>query len=152
RRDWKDRAREGQDGRGNRDRRPPRRHPEDGRDGRRDVQQDPRRGDGGRQRGLPPERHRKERPRARPGPRAPRQHYPTPQVRRGGVGPDEGGGRPPHTVLHGLPAPVLLPHHGRHRHGGPEGRRDVHAGRQHHHDDRADHPHRDGGRPPVRDP
>jgi len=37
------------------------------------------------------------------------------EVQGRGLHPDEGGGRPPHAVLHQLPPAVLLPHHRRDR-------------------------------------
>ena len=61
------RARQGQGGRGSRDRGHPSDH-EDGGHGRRDVQEAPGFGRGGRQRGLSAARHRTRRGRARPGP------------------------------------------------------------------------------------
>ena len=51
-----------------------------------------------------------------------------------GLHPDQGRGRPSHAVLHQLPAAVLLPDHGRDRHGGAAGRhRDGDARRQRRH-------------------
>ena len=48
----------------------------------------------------------------------------TPHTKFKGAGlrADEGRGRPPHAVLQGLPAAVLLPHHGRDGHGEAAGR------------------------------
>ena len=54
------------------------------------------------------------------------------QLQGRGVRAEEGRGRPPHAVLQRLPPAVLLPHHGRDRHGDAAGRhRDGDAGRQH---------------------
>ena len=65
----------------------------------------------------------------------------------------KGRGRPPHTLLQQLPAAVLLPHHGRHRHRpAARGHRDGHARRQHRDAGGADPAHRDGGGAPVRHP
>ena len=70
-----------------------------------------------------------------------------------GLHPEQGRGRPPHAVLQRLPPPVLLPHHRRHRHGGPaRGRRDGDARGQRRDDGRADRPDRHGGGPALRDP
>ncbi len=53
----------------------------------------------------------------------------------------EGRGRAPHSVLQGLPAAVLLPHHGRDGDGEAAGQRgDGDAGRQHRDRGGADHP------------
>jgi elongation factor Tu len=50
-----------------------------------------------------------------------------------GLRPQEGRGRPPHAVLHQLPAAVLHPHDGRDGHRqAARGREDGHAGRQRH--------------------
>ena len=104
---------------------------DDGRHRRRDVPQDPRPGPGGRQRRLPAARHQARGDRARPGAvQAGLDHAAHPLQERG-LRAQEGGGRPSHAVLHRVPAPVLLPHHRRHRRGEPaRGRRDGHAGRQ----------------------
>ena len=54
------------------------------------------------------------------------------EVRGRGVRAQEGGGRPPHAVLHELPPAVLHAHDGRDRDGGAAGGdQDGHAGRQH---------------------
>ncbi len=64
---------------------------------------------------------------------------------------EEGGTT--HTVLHGLPAAVLLPHDGRDGSSAPAGgSRDGDAGRQRGDGDRADRADRDGEGPAVRDP
>ena len=116
---------------GDRDRRPARVEEVD-RDRPRDVPQAAGRGHGGRQRGRAPARHRQGRGRAGPGPRrSPGRSRRTPSSRPG-LRPVQGGGRPPHSVLQGLQAAVLLPHDGRDRRGRARGgRRDDHAGRQH---------------------
>jgi len=75
------------------------------------------------------------------------------RVRCRGVRPDEGGGRPSHAVLQGVPAAVLPPDHGRDGDGGAAGGVEMVMPRRQHQDgDRAHHPDRDGGRPPLRDP
>ena len=54
------------------------------------------------------------------------------EVQGRGLRPDEGGGRPSHAVLHGVPAAVLLPDDGRDGSGAPSrGRGDGDAGGQH---------------------
>ena len=69
------------------------------------------------------------------------------QVQGRGLRPQEGGGRPSHAVLHGLPAAVLLPHDRRHRRRqAARGRRDGHARRQRPDGDRADPADRHGRR------
>ena len=75
-----------------------------GRHRRRDVPQDPRPGPGGRQRRLPAARHQARGDRARPGALQARLDHAAHQVQGRGVRPQEGGGRPPHAVLHRLPA------------------------------------------------
>ena len=78
--------------------------------------------------------------------------HPAHQVHGRGVRPQEGRGRPPHPVLHGVPAPVLLPHDRRDRGGEPaRGRRDGHARRQHRHGGRAHPADRHGPGPALRD-
>jgi elongation factor Tu len=75
------------------------------------------------------------------------------QVQGRGVRPQEGGGRAPHAVLHGLPPAVLLPHHRRDRLGqAARGRRDGHARRQRPDGDRADPADRHGPGPALRHP
>ena len=101
----------------------------DGRDRRRDVQEDPRRGSGGRQRRLPAARHQARGHRARPGALQAGFDHAAHQVQGRGLRPEEGGGWPSHAVLHRLPAAVLLPHDRRHRRRQPaRGHRDGHAG------------------------
>ena len=90
---------------------------EDGRHRRRDVPQAARRGRGGRQRRPPAPRRREERDRARHGAGQAGHDHAAHEVQGRGVRPDQGRGRPPHAVLQGLPAAVLLPDHGRHRLG-----------------------------------
>jgi hypothetical protein len=68
---------------------------------------------------------------------------------------EQGGGRPAHAVLLGLPAAVLLPHHGRDRLGDAAlGRGGVHARRQREHVGGADRrlAHRHGRGPALRHP
>ena len=78
---------------------------------------------------------------------------PAHQVRGRGLHPDQGRGRASHPVLHQLPAPVLLPHHGRDRDRQAEGGRgDDHARRQRRAERRADHPHRHGRKAALRHP
>ena len=78
---------------------------------------------------------------------------PAHQVQGRGVRPQEGRGRPPHPVLQRVPAPVLLPHDGRHRRRQPaRGHGDGHAGRQRADGDRADPAHRHGRRSALRHP
>ena len=85
-------------------------HHVDRRHGRRDVQEDPRRGPRRRQRRMPAARHQAGRHRAWPGAVQARFDHPAHQVQGRGLRPEEGGGRTSHSVLHGLPAAVLLPH------------------------------------------
>ena len=123
------------------------RHDDHGRHRRRDVPQDPRPGPGGRQRRLPAARHQARGDRARPGAVQAGLDHAAHEVQGRGLRPEEGGGRPSHAVLHGLPAAVLLPHHRRDRRGQPaRGRRDGHAGRQRPDGDRADPADRHGRR------
>ena len=78
---------------------------------------------------------------------------PAHQVQVRGLRAQEGGGRPSHPVLHGLPAAVLLPHHRRHRRGqAARRRRDGHARRQRPDGDRADPADRHGPGPALRHP
>ena len=70
----------------------------------------------GRQRRGPAPRRRQGGRRARPGAGQARLDHPAHQLRRPGLRPVQGGGRPPHPVLQRLPPPVLLPHDRRHRH------------------------------------
>ena len=84
---------------------------------RRDVPQDPRRRPGRRQRWLPPSRDQARGDRARSGAREAQVDHSSHEVQVRGLRPEEGGRRPPHPLLHGLPASVLLPHHRRHRRG-----------------------------------
>ena len=76
----------------------------DGRHRRRDVPQDPRRGPGRRQRRLPAARHQARGDRARPGALQARLDHAAHQVQGRGLRPQEGGGRPPHAVLHAATA------------------------------------------------
>ena len=100
-----------------------------GRDRRRDVQEDPRSRSGGRQRRLPAARHQARGHRARAGALQAGFDHPAHQVQGRGLRPEEGGGRPSHAVLHRLPAAVLLPHHRRHGRGqAARGHGDGHAG------------------------
>ena len=90
---------------------------------------------------------------AGPGAGQARHHHPAHQLQGPGLRPVQGRGRPPHPVLQRLPAPVLLPHHRRHRHRQPPRRGgDGHAGRQRRDDRRARRPHRHGGGPALRHP
>ncbi|CAA9556568.1 MAG: Translation elongation factor Tu, partial [uncultured Thermoleophilia bacterium] len=151
-RDRPHRAGRRQDGRDGGDRRHPR-HDVDRRDRRRDVPQDPRPGRGRRQRRLPPARHEARGHRARAGPLQAGLDQPAHEVQGRGLRPQEGGGRPPHAVLHRLPAAVLLPHHRRdRRRPSPRGRRDGHAGRQRDDGHRAHPADRHGRGPALRDP
>jgi translation elongation factor TU len=69
-----------------------------------------------------------------------------------GVRAEEGRGRSPHAVLPGLSPAVLLPHHGRHRHGdAARGYGDGDARRQHQGRRAARLADRVRGRPPLRD-
>ncbi len=69
------------------------------------------------------------------------QRDPAHRVRRPGVHPDQGRGRPPHSVLRRLSSAVLLPHHRRDRRRPPAGgHRNGHAGRQRDDQGRAIHP------------
>ena len=78
---------------------------------------------------------------------------PAHQVQGRGVRPQEGRGRPPHSVLQRVPAAVLLPHDGRHRRRQPaRGHGDGHAGRQRADGSRADPAHRNGRRSALRHP
>ena len=114
-----------------RDRRHPRAADEDDRHRRRDVPQDPRRGSGRRQRRRPAARHQARGDRARPGALQARLDHPAHQVQGRGLLPEEGGGRPSHAVLLGLPPAVLLPHDRRDRRRQPaRGHGDGDAGRQ----------------------
>ena len=75
------------------------------------------------------------------------------QVQGRGLLPEEGGGRPPHAVLHRLPAAVLLPHDRRDRRRQPaRGHGDGDAGRQRPDGDRADPADRHGPGPALRHP
>ena len=83
----------------------------------------------------------------------PGSHHPAHALRVRGVRADEGGGRTAYAVLQGLPAAVLLPHHGRDgddRAAGGGG--DGHARGQHQDDGRADQPDRDGRGSALCDP
>ena len=128
-------------------------HDEDRGHGGRDVPQDPRPGAGRRQRRLPLAGDEARGHRARPGAVQARVDHPAHQVQVRGLLPQEGGGRPPHSVLLRIPAAVLLPDHRRDRGGQPpRGHRDGDAGRQRRDDDRADPADRHGQGPSVRDP
>ena len=91
------------------------RHAQDGGDGRGDVPQAARPGAGGRQHRGSAARHREARDRARSGAGQARVGDAAHEVRGRGVRPEEGGGRPPHAVLHELPPAVLHAHDGRDR-------------------------------------
>ena len=108
------RARHRQGRRDGGDRRHPR-HPDHDGHGRRDVPQAARPGPGRRQRRRAAARHQARGRRARPGRVQAGLGQAAHQVQGRGLHPDQGGGRPPHAVLHQLPAAVLLPHHGRDR-------------------------------------
>src|SRR5205823_5854501 len=126
---------------------------EGGGHGGRDVPQAARRGAGGGQRRPAAARGGEDGCRARHGARQAGQHHATHGVRRRGVRPHEGRGRPPHAVLQGVPAAVLSPDDRRDGDGGAAGGRgDGDAWRPHKDGDRAHHPDRDGGRPALRDP
>src|SRR6266576_2053031 len=126
---------------------------EDDRDGGRDVPQAARRSAGGGQRRAAAAR-RGERPdRAGDGAGEARLDQAAHAVRIRGVRPDQRGRRPPHAVVQGVPAAVLLPHDVRDGVGGAAGRRgNGDAGRQYQDDDRADHADRDGRAAAVRHP
>ena len=79
-------------------------HHEDGRHRRRDVPQAPRPGPGRRQHRRPAARHQARGDRARPGALQARLDHAAHQVQGRGLLPEEGGGRPSHAVLLGLPA------------------------------------------------
>ena len=79
-------------------------HDEHGRHRRRDVPQDPRPGSGRRQRRLPAARHQARGDRARAGALQAGLDHAAHEVQGRGLRPEEGGGRPSHAVLHGLPA------------------------------------------------
>ena len=139
RRDGSYRARQGARERRSRDPRLPRSAQDVG-DRRRDVPQAARRGPGWRQRRLPLARHREGRHRARSGAREARLDQDAQEVRRRGLRPQEGGGRPSQAVLHELPPAVLHAHDRRDGHHHAPGRReDGDAGRQREDDGRADH-------------
>ena len=126
---------------------------EDGGHRRRDVPQAARRGHGGRQHRRAAPRPEARGRRARPGAGQAGQHHAAHQVQGADLRADQGRGRPPHAVLQGLPAAVLLPHHRRDRDGEAAGeRRDGDAGRQHRDRGRADHPDRDGEGAALRHP
>ncbi len=96
-----------------------------------DVPQAPGPGPGGRQHRLSAARHRQDRRRAGAGAGQAGLDHAAPQVQRYGGGPDQGGRRTAHAVLHRLPAAVLLPHDGRDGRRQAAGRgRDGHARRQ----------------------
>ena len=106
-----------------------------------------------RQRRLPAARHQARGDRARAGALQAGLDHPAHQVQGRGVRPQEGRGRPPHSVLQRVPAAVLLPHDGRDRRRQPaRGHGDGHAGRQHPDGGRADPAHRHGRRPALRHP
>ena len=91
--------------------------------------------------------------RARDGPGEAREHHPAHEVQGRGVRAEQGRGRTSHPVLHGLPAAVLLPDDGRDGSGDVAGRGgDGDARGQHADDGGADHPHRHGEGPALRDP
>ncbi len=71
---------------------------------RRDVQEDPRRGPGRRQRRLPPARHQARGDRARPGSLQAGLDHAAHEVQGRGLRPQEGRGRPSHAVLHAATA------------------------------------------------
>ena len=86
--------------------------------GRGDVPQAPgQRPGGGQCRGSSPGHEARGRG-ARPGAGASRDDHAAHALQGGDLCPDEGRGRSSHAVLHQLPPAVLLPHHGRDRHGG----------------------------------
>ena len=100
------------------------RHGEDGGDGRRDVPQAAGRGAGGRQHRRAAARRRSARTSSAG--RCWRSRAaitPHKKFKARGLRPEEGRGRPPHAVLQGLPAAVLLPHDGRDRAGDAAGGR-----------------------------
>ena len=105
-------ARAGEDGRRGGDRRD-QGDDQDGGDRGGDVPQAPRRGAGGRQRGVSAARDQAGGHRARAGAGQAGVDHAAHAVRGRGVRADEGGGRAAHAVLQGVPAAVLLPHHGR---------------------------------------
>ena len=100
-------------GRGDRDRGPAEGDAEEGGDGRRDVQEAAGRGSGGGQHRGSAAGHGAQGHRAWDGAGQAGEHHAAHEVQGRGVRADEGGGRPPHAVLHGVPAAVLLPDDGR---------------------------------------
>ena len=83
--------------------------------GRGDVPQAAGRRAGGRQHRGAAARHEARGHRARAGAGEAREHHAAQEVQGRGLRPEEGRGRPPHAVLQGLPAAVLLPDDGRDR-------------------------------------
>ena len=81
--------------------------------GRRDVQEAARRGAGGGQHRGAAARHGAQGHRARDGAGQAGQHHAAHEVQGRGLRADQGGGRPPHAVLHRVPSAVLLPDDGR---------------------------------------
>ena len=125
-------AREGEGRRGSGARGSSRGDPEEGRDGHRDVQEAARRGDGRGQHRRSAARDGAEGRGAGDGPGEAGIDHAAHEVQGRGLRADEGGGRPSHAVLHGLPAAVLLPDDGRDGRGAPSrGRRDGDARGQH---------------------
>ncbi len=74
-------------------------------------------GHGGRQRRPAAARHQARGRRARPGHHQAWHEHAAHRVRGPGLHPVQGRGRPAHAIFQQLPAPVLLPHHGRDRRG-----------------------------------
>ena len=147
------RARHRQGRRRRRDGRPASGEHQDRRHRRGDVPQAARRRPGGRQHRRASARHQARGGGARHGSGQAGQHHPAHRVRGPGLRSVPRRGRPSHPVLQRLPSAVLLPHHRRDRRRDPgRGRGDGHAGRPHHHQRQADHPHRHGRRPALRHP
>ncbi len=98
-------------------------------------------------------RHQARGSRARPGAVQARIDQAAHPLHRRGVRAVQGRGRPPHAVLQQLPAPVLLPHHGRDRRDrAAQGQGNGHARRQRVDHRQADRPDRHGRRPALRHP
>src|SRR5262249_46668616 len=137
--DGADRTRQGEGGRGSGDRGLPR-DPQDGSDGRGDVQEAAGRRYGWGQRRAAAAGHAEGGRRAGDGLGQAGIDHAAHQVQGRGVRADEGGRRAAHAVLQGVSAAVLLPHDGRDRGGGAAERDgDGDAGGQRGSDDRADH-------------
>ncbi len=108
---------------------------------------------GRRQRRRAAARHQEGRSRARHGAGQTGQHHPAHAFQGGSLCAVERGRWPAHAVLHELPSAILLPHHGRDRHGDPRaGRGNGDAGRQRLGGGESHLAGGHGKRPAVRDP